>query len=331
VRTYAGPTIPLDVTHRLGQLTQGREDRPDNVSEEVQRGELDTLTELFAEWDGRGADRIRMLLGPAAVHTDEFSVLSGVGQLARKLDCLVTTHLCQAPSELAITRERYGKTPLRVLEDADLANDHLIAAHGTYLPDEDLELASRSGITVVHCASRKAKEALISPSIAFEDAGIKIAYGTDGFSADLLEEIKFASVLGKIGMTQSHRPTAVAVLDTATRGSAEALKRDDLGVIREGALADVIAVDLADPILSPVLDPVQTLVYYSNGRDVDFVMIDGEVLVEAGEFVDLDLSVVRHRAEAAMAEIWTVAIDTGLLADVLPSMNIVATAGSGEA
>lgn len=322
VRTFAGPTIPLDVTHRLGQLAAGgREDRQQITSEQAQLAELEELERLFGEWDGAAGGRITMILGPAAVHTDEFSVLAGVGAAAERLDCLVTTHLCQAPSELATTQDRFGTTPLRVLRRAGLANERLIAAHGTYLPDEDRQLAADSGITIVHCASRKAKEAVVSPSVSFMDSGISVALGTDGFNCDMLEELKFAAMLGKIGVAQSHRPTAAEVLDLATSRAASVLRRPDLGVIREGAKADVIGVTVTDPSIAPVLDVVQSLVYYGNGRDVQFEMVDGRILIEDGAFVGVDLEGVRARAEAALTSIWESAIEAGVIAEVLPSIN----------
>ncbi|MGI5176621.1 amidohydrolase family protein [Dactylosporangium sp. CA-152071] len=321
VRTFAGPTIPLDVTARLGQLSGGREDRKQTTSEEVQLAELEELERMFGEWDGAAGGRITMVLGPAAVHTDEFSVLAGVGVAAKRLDCLVTTHLCQAPSELAATQERFGTTPLRVLQRAELANERLIAAHGTYLPDGDRQLAADSGITIVHCASRKAKEAVISPSVSFMDSGISIALGTDGFNCDMVEELKFAAMLGKIGVAQSHRPTAAEVLDLATSRAASILRRSDLGVIKEGARADLIGVAITDPSIAPALDVLQSLVYYGNGRDVQFEMVDGRVLIQDGAFLDVDLDGVRARAEAALASIWESAIDAGVIAEVLPSIN----------
>lgn len=321
VRTFAGPTIPLDVTHRLGQLSGGREDRRQITSEQAQLAELEELERLFGEWDGAADGRITMILGPAAVHTDEYSVLTGVAEAAKRLDCLVTTHLCQAPSELATTRERFGTTPLRVLQRAGLANERLIAAHGTYLPDEDRELAAESGITIVHCASRKAKEAVISPSVSFMESGISVTLGTDGFNCDMLEELKFTAMLGKIGVSRSHRPTAAEVLDLATSHAATVLRRPDLGVIREGAKADLIGVTVTDPSIAPALDVVQSLVYYGNGRDVRFVMVDGRPLVQDGAFVAADLAGVRARAEAALTSIWESAIDAGIIAEVLPSVN----------
>ena len=318
VRSYTGPTIPLDVTHRLGQLEAGAAHRPDLTAASGQQAELDAITALFEAWDGSHGDRIRLVLGPAAVHTDDFSVLEGVAEAARRLgDPLVTTHLCQAPSELAETDRKYGKTPLRVLEDAGLANERLIAAHGTYLPDADRDLAAKSGLTVVHCASRKAKEAITSPFVSFADSGIRTALGTDGFSADMVTELKLAATLGKIATGETHRPTAAHVLDAATADAARSLGRDDLGVIRAGALADLVGVDLGHSLISPVFDPVQSLVYYSGGHAVRFQMIDGAVTMRDGALAGVDMTAARRAAESALEDIWQQAVEAGLLAEVL--------------
>jgi 5-methylthioadenosine/S-adenosylhomocysteine deaminase len=320
VRTWTGPTIPLDVTHRLGQLEGKDAHRPDLTSHDGQQAELRTMEALFENHDRSHGDRIRILLGPAAVHTDDFSVLQAVAEMARRFDdCLVTTHLCQAPSELAETDRKYGKTPLRVLEDAGLLNERLLGAHGTYLPDEDRQAAADSGMTIVHCCSRKAKEALVSPYVSFQRSGIRVALGTDGFNPDMVEELKLAAMLGKVATGETHSPTAVEVVDAATSGAAASLGRSDLGVIAVGARADLIAIRSADSMMAPIFDPLQTLVYYGNGRDVDLVMIDGDITVRDGAFVGVDMVAARQEAEATLVSIWESAIDAGLLAEVLPS------------
>ncbi|MTD15775.1 amidohydrolase family protein [Nakamurella sp. YIM 132087] len=325
IRTWTGPTIPLDVTHRLGQLDRtagdGSAERPDSISGDKQNSELAELEEMFATWDGAADGRIRMLLGPAAVHTDEFSVLQGVAEAAQRLDCLVTTHLCQAPGELAETQRKYGTTPLRVLERAGLADDRLIAAHATYLPVEDYELAASSGITIAHCASRKAKEALTSPFQVFRDAGIKVSLGTDGFSCDMVEELTLATTLGKIATGRLHTPASAEVLEIATAGGGRALHRPDLGVIEAGALADLVGISLADAATWPVFDPIQTVALYASGRDVRLVVVDGEIRVRDGAVVGTDIAALRAAADTALQEIWSTAVDEGLLTEVLPSTS----------
>jgi 5-methylthioadenosine/S-adenosylhomocysteine deaminase len=316
VRTVAGPTVPLDVTHRLGRLDAGQARRTDSASGAEQAGELAAGRALIEAWEGR-ADRISVLLGPAAVHAVDRSVLESVARLSEELGCLVTTHLCQAPSELAETQARYGRTPLQVLADLGLATPRLVAAHGTYLPAEDLALAADSGITIAHCASRKAKEAMVSPSVSFREAGIRVGLGTDGFSADMVEELKFAAVLGKIGTHRAAAPTARETVLAATTGNAAALGRDDLGTIAPGQLADLIAVDLSGPVTGPVFDPLQTLTYYGNGRDVQFSMIHGEIVMRDAVVTGFDATELGRRVADSLGTIWEEAIALGLLDDVL--------------
>lgn len=320
VRTVAGPTVPLDVTHRLGRLDEGRANRTDSASRADQAGELAVGRALIETWDGR-ADRISVLLGPAAVHAVDLSVLEAVAHLSNELGCLVTTHLCQAPSELAETRGRYGRTPLQVLADLGLATPRLIAAHATYLPAEDWQLAADCGITVAHCASRKAKEATVSASVALREAGIRVGLGTDGFSADLVEELKFASVLGKIGTHRTDAATARATVLSATAVNAQALGRDDLGRIAAGHLADLIAVDLSGPISGPVFDPLQTLVHYGNGRDVSFSMIHGRIVMRDHQVLDIDAIKLASQVSDSLNSIWDEARTLGLLDDVLAGVD----------
>lgn len=316
VRTFAGPTVPMDVAHRLGRLEDGATRRDDTTTSEGQATQLAGFRELAQRWEGR-ADRVTLVLGPAAVHAVDLSVLEAVAQISAELGSRVTTHLCQSPGELAETDRRYGLTPLRVLDKVGLANDRLVAAHATYLPEADLELARDSGITVVHCASRKAKEAVVSPSVRFREAGIQVGLGTDGFSCDMVEEMKFAAVLGKIGTGRTDAPSAADVVHAATATNADALGRSDLGRIRAGALADLVAVDLRGPAVAPVLDPVQSLVYYGNGRDVGYSMVHGEPVVRDGRVLTLDEDRAATAAADALGSIWAEAVERGLLDDVL--------------
>lgn len=313
VRTLAGPILPGNVGHRLGTLVDGAARRDDLVGESEQAAELRRFGEVFSRHDGRAGGRIRMMLGPASAHTVGIEVLAETARVAAELGCPVTTHLCQAPSELEETRARYGMTPLEVLARAGLLNDRLICAHGTYLPDADLAPMAASGASIAHCASRKAREAIFTPLARFADAGIRVALGTDSFNADLLGELGMAATLGKLAVGSTARPSAAEVVEAATRAGADALGYGDLGRLEPGALADLIAVDLSSPSTWPVYDPLRALVYYGNGRDVDLVMVDGRILVEGGRPRHADLDGIRHAAEAATSRIWEACERSGLL------------------
>ena len=77
----------------------------------------------------------------------------------------------------------------------------------------------------------------------------------------------------------------------------------ELGVVREGALADLIVVDLQKPHLQPIHDTVSNLVYCGKASDVDTVMVDGRILVENRRIAGVDLPRLYADAAAAVARI----------------------------
>lgn len=303
-RTWTCLTLPLSIEHRLGYIRDGVAARDDVTSTDDQSAELELHKALFKRYDGCASGRIRMMLAPASAHTVPPSVLQRVRQMANQLNCPISTHLCQAPSELKETQAKYGKTPVGVLLEANLLGPDLLCAHATYVPDQDIPVLRDSGTFVGHCASRKSKEAVISPFQRFVDAGVPVALGTDSFHCDLLEEMKDAAVLGKIAVKTVDHPSAVEVLESATSVGARYLSRSDLGCIRPGAVADLIAVNLTRVHNSPVLEPVRSAVYYSYGSDVDFVAIGGQILIQDGRSTTFDEVALADQAQGACERIW---------------------------
>ena len=63
----------------------------------------------------------------------------------------------------------------------------------------------------------------------------------------------------------------------------------ELGVLRKGALADVVVIDLQKPHLQPVHDVVSNVVYCAKASDVETVVVDGEPVVENRRIRGVDL------------------------------------------
>jgi 5-methylthioadenosine/S-adenosylhomocysteine deaminase len=310
-RTYGCPILPLSVEHRLGYVKDGVVGRDDVAGD--QSAELAVHRALFGRYDNTASGRIKMMLGPASAHTVPPAVLRQVRLMADEFHCPVSTHLCQAPSEVSETRAKYGMTPVGVLLEAGLLGPDLTCAHSTYVADEDLPVLRDSGAFVAHCPSRKAKEAVISPFVKFSDAGIPVVLGTDSFQCDLLEDAKVAAMLGKIAVGAVDKPPVEQVLQSATSLGADAVGRADLGRIQKNAMADLIAVDLSKPHNSPVLEPLRSALYYSSGSDVTLVMVDGRVLIRDGKPTAIDEGELSRQAQAACEAIWSEAERQGAI------------------
>ena len=84
----------------------------------------------------------------------------------------------------------------------------------------------------------------------------------------------------------------------ATRGGAAVLGRDDIGALARGMAADFVAFDLTYlGYAGAQQDPLAALVFAAP-TTVAFSVINGQVVVENGELVGLDLPslIARHNA-----------------------------------
>jgi cytosine/adenosine deaminase-related metal-dependent hydrolase len=79
------------------------------------------------------------------------------------------------------------------------------------------------------------------------------------------------------------------VLEMATLNGAKALGLEaELGSIEAGKRADFIVIDMDAPHLTPVWNPVATVVRSAVGSDVDTVVIDGQIVVQGRQVLTLD-------------------------------------------
>jgi len=67
--------------------------------------------------------------------------------------------------------------------------------------------------------------------------------------------------------------------------------------------ADIVIVDTHKLHSVPVFDPVSTLVYSSNGSDVDTVIVGGKVLMEHRDLISWDVGEILDSAQRAAVEL----------------------------
>jgi 5-methylthioadenosine/S-adenosylhomocysteine deaminase len=94
---------------------------------------------------------------------------------------------------------------------------------------------------------------------------------------------------------------AEQVVDWATRGGAQALGRDDLGVLAEGKKADVVLIkNDASPVMFPLLNPYGHVAFQAQRGDVHTVIVDGRVVKHQHRLVGADLPAVRQQVASTV-------------------------------
>jgi 5-methylthioadenosine/S-adenosylhomocysteine deaminase len=81
---------------------------------------------------------------------------------------------------------------------------------------------------------------------------------------------------------------AEAALQMATINGARALRLENIGMLREGWKADIIGLNTNKPHLVPLHNPLAHIVYAASASDVEYVIVDGELLLENGELKKMD-------------------------------------------
>jgi 5-methylthioadenosine/S-adenosylhomocysteine deaminase len=240
-----------------------------------------------------GHDRLRAAVFPHAVYTCSSGTLTKCAELARAHDILLSTHAAETAKENVDCRQAHGERVIPYLERLGLLGPKTLLAHGVALDDDDMETLAATSTCVAHCPKSNMKLASgIAPIHALRGLGVTVGLGTDGAASNnalnLFSEMSVAALLQKVATGDPTALAAEAVLDMATRDGATALGWPELGRLTVGGPADLCALDLTRPQLTPSFDPISDAVYAANGGEVKLTMVAGKVLYRDGAFPCMD-------------------------------------------
>ena len=115
-----------------------------------------------------------------------------------------------------------------------------------------------------------------------------------------------AGLVYKGANRQAQCVDAAEVLKMATVNGAKAIGHEgELGTIREGAIADLILINLNEPQFIPANNIISGLVYSSTGAEVDTVLVDGRVLMENRRLTTIDENLVYDEIRKIMKRLNT--------------------------
>lgn len=255
-------------------------------------------------------DRVRIALAPHSPYTVSPENLRRGKETAERYGLHLMTHIAETQDEVRIVREKYGMTPVEHLDALGMLDARTIGAHCIHLTDSDIATLAARGVAVSHNPQSNMKiSSGVAPVERLRAAGALVTIGTDGTCSnndlDMFEEVRTAAFLQKSATGDPVALPAYEALKLATVNGARALgyAEGELGVVREGALADLIVVDLQKPHLQPVHDLVSNIVYCGKASDVDTVMVDGRIVVENRRVAGVDLPALYAAVAAAVKRI----------------------------
>ncbi len=200
-------------------------------------------------------------------------------------------------------RDKEGEENILRLADLGLLGADMLAVHGFFMQDRELELMAEAGASVVATIESEMQMGMgYGATLRAKKFGVNHALGVDivsNNSGDMfapmrlsLQTMRAFENQAKVDageMVTSISIGAREVLEAATLGGAKAAGLDDrIGSLTPGKEADIVLIDRNRVGMQPVGDPVAAVVLYASLANVDWVMVGGQVVKQGGRLVGVD-------------------------------------------
>lgn len=295
-----GLRVFLSPAFRSGGMVLEAPGRMEPIFEE-ERG-LAGLADAVAfieKQDGRFGGLVRGMLAPDRVETCTETLLRRTNDAARDLGCRIRLHMAQGEMERELAQSLHGKTAPGWLESLGFLSDRLIAPHATVATARDLELYAENGVSIIHCplVSTRGRGAALRSFRSVREMGINIAMGTDTAPPDMLLNLLVGLIAARIVDDGPQGASSADMWNAATLGGAKALDRPDLGRLAAGSSADIAVFGLDDPIMTPAIDPITTLVAGGSGKVTRAVFVDGRLSMRESQVAGLNMIAAQAQAQ----------------------------------
>jgi 8-oxoguanine deaminase len=267
---------------------------------------LKEMQRLVERWhEPAFGSMLRIVLAPCSPFTVSDDLMIETRDMARHYGVSLHTHLAESDNDVAYSIERYGKTPTQYVEDLEWVGRDVWHAHCVKLDEPGIKLFGRTGTGVAHCPCSNMRLASgIAPVRRMRAERVPVGLGVDGSASTdashLLAEARQAMLLARVGGDPAAM-TARDALEIATLGGAQVLNRTDIGALKPGMAADLVAFNMQTLDFAGGLhDPVAALVFCTPAK-VNWSIINGRVVVRQGRLSTLDLAphISRHNRLAA--------------------------------
>jgi len=258
----------------------------DRGSEERMEKELKIALDFIKNCENK--ERIKPMLTPHAIYTCSPEFLSRINDLANEMGLIKHIHASETLWEVKESKKKFGKTPIKLLDDIKFLDQRTVLAHCVWLSGDEINLIANRRTSVAHCPSSNLKLSSGIAKIAeMTENGVNVAIGTDGAASNnmlnIFSEIRLSALLQQL---RKKFLNPVKYLEMATKNGYRAYGIDG-GEIEKGKIADIIVVEPKIHQM-PIYNYANSLVFSSTGCEVRDVIVNGKIVVEDRTPINVD-------------------------------------------
>ncbi|MBL7513259.1 amidohydrolase family protein [Frankia nepalensis] len=290
-----------------GAVDRGRRDgspMPDHLVEDPDDVLADCERLVAHHHDPSAEAMVQVALGPHSVFGATSRLMTGVAELAERLDVRLHTHLSGDLADNDYCLSLHGCRPVEWFESLGWASPRTWVAHCFFPDAQEIRRLGAAGVGVAHCATAGLLMGVgIAPVPQLRAAGAPVGIGVDGSANSDSSSMWLEARTVMLANRFRGGPAAFGardVLELATIGGAACLGRaGEIGVLAPGANAD-LAVWPVEGLAwaGAVTDPIDAWLRCGPAAP-RHVLVGGRSVVCDGVLSRPDLPDVLRRHDAA--------------------------------
>lgn len=215
-------------------------------------------------------------------------------------------HVAEGIEDLHQCLKAHGTRIVNRLMDFGILGEKTLAAHCIYINQQEMDLLKATDTMVVHNPESNMGNACgCPPTMEIFHKGVLTGLGTDGYTHDMLESYKVANILHKHHLCDANAAWGeipAMLFENNAKIAGRYFKRP-LGILKEGAAADVIVTDYV-PVTPMTKDNINSHILFGfQGRSTTTTVANGKVLMKDRVLTELDEEKVWADCRQAAAEL----------------------------
>ena len=200
-------------------------------------------------------------------------------------------HVAEGMNDVYDSLRNYGCRPVNRLLYNGILGPKTLLGHCIHVSPAEMDIIRETGTMVVNNPESNMGNAVgCAPVLQMMKKGITVGMGTDAYTHDMLESMKVFLIIQRHNAAQPNVAWGedVTMQFTNNRVIAEKTFGVPLGILKEGAAADIIVMDYKPftPFSDKNIDG--HMLFGMNGRCCRTTVINGRLLYHDRKFTDLD-------------------------------------------